>query len=212
MTFKLAVTGSLVLLTGCSTADYYEITYATKPEGASIVCNGVDRGYSPVDLKYKLDEKDRAYGSFITRPCKAVWSSGASRNYDNRYDLDEFPHGVITTITRRSGEGLEQDRDFAYRLKQVRSLTGGDTVPDEYQIFLETGNEDYIPISNPSGFNDLIQVDSNLFYDVDSGSYTASPDPFLAPHIDPHVLPHTVPHVDPHWAPHNLPHILPHLK
>lgn len=199
-------------LSACVTDNYYEITYRTKPEGASIVCGGQDKGYSPVELTYELSEEIKSEGILRTRLCEAVWHSGVTREFSNTTDLSEFPNGVIRTLPRPSEKGYQQDVAFETRLQQIRQYTDdskGLSVSE--QSYLDNGNDTLPFISNSNGAGAFIPVQPNLLYDTNSGSYTTSSDPHVAPHSDPHVLPHVVPHVAPHWEPHNLPHLTPHL-
>lgn len=187
----------LVTLSGCTNS--YSITYATSPEGASIICGDQDRGRSPVELHYELDEQNKSDGMLKTRSCKAVWVSGASGWFSNKTDLNEFPNGIIRTLSRKaSHDGYEQDARFAMRIQQTQTISNsGINIPIEPENYSGSGNG-------------LIGVQPNLFYNLETGSYTTSPNPHIAPHQDPHILPHVVPHVAPHWEPHNLPHLLPH--
>ena len=210
---KIFLLTLLVAVSGCTSANRYGVTYQTKPEGASIICDGQDRGYSPVDLEYKLDEEHKSNGILYTRQCTAIWKSGYSSNFDTAINLNEFPNGLITTITRASGKGYKKDIEFASRIQQIRAVSdSGIGIPVEYENYLNTGEN--APLLNPiwQENNNFISVQPNLFYDVESSAYTTSPDPHVAPHVDPHVLPHLVPHVAPHWEPHSLPHLLPHLQ
>ena len=57
-------------LSGCASG--YSITYNTEPIGASIICNGQNKGYSPVTLNYSPDENDKENGIFTTVQCGAI--------------------------------------------------------------------------------------------------------------------------------------------
>jgi hypothetical protein len=106
-------------LSGCASG--YNITYNTEPRGASIICNGTNRGYSPVTLNYSPDENQKKYGSINTIPCTAIWSSGARKNYSNTWDLNKFPDGVTQTLERPNIEGYSQDAGFALQLRQTEA-------------------------------------------------------------------------------------------
>jgi len=201
----------LPALSACVSNNYYDITYKTEPEGASIICDENNRGYSPVKLQYWLDEGSKSDGVLRTHSCKAIWQSGHSSIFDNTYDLNKYPNGVITTITRGSGKGYDQDVKFAARISLIRALTGnGNKIPIEYEDYLSTGDYGLFPFDGIHSTGSFITVNPTLFYEVETGSYTTSTNPHIAPHSDPHVLPHLVPHVAPHWESHHLPHLLPH--
>lgn len=106
-------------LSGCS-ASGYKITYNTEPRGASIICNGTNKGYSPVTLYYSPDENNKKYGSMNTAPCTAIWSSGARENYSNTWDLNKFPDGVRRTLQRPNIEGYSQDANFALQVQNMQ--------------------------------------------------------------------------------------------
>lgn len=106
------------VLTGCASG--YKITYNTEPSGASVICGGINRGYSPVTLNYTPDENNKRTGSMKTVPCTAVWSSGARKYFSTAWDLNEFPEGVMQTLKRPNGEGYTQDAEFALKVEQMK--------------------------------------------------------------------------------------------
>jgi hypothetical protein len=106
-------------LSGCASG--YGITYNTEPIGATIICNGKNKGYSPVTLNYSPDEDDKKSGLFRTVPCGAIWSSGVTKGFDTTWDLNEFPDGVRQTLQRPSGEGYSQDAEFALKIQNMKS-------------------------------------------------------------------------------------------
>jgi hypothetical protein len=108
----------IFFLSGCSG---YPITYNTEPMGAAVICNGINKGYSPVRLNYSPEEDDRQSGFFSTVPCRAIWSSGVTKDFDNTWDLNEFPNGVRQTLQRPSGEGYSQDAEFALKIQNMES-------------------------------------------------------------------------------------------
>lgn len=107
-------------LSGCASSGY-SVTYNTEPSGASIICNGINKGYSPVRLNYSPDKEDKKHGSMNTVPCKAIWSSGASENFSNTWDLNKFPDGVRRTLTRPNVPGYSQDAEFALRVQNMKA-------------------------------------------------------------------------------------------
>ena len=105
---------------GCGN-NQYAIQYNTNPIGASIVCNGVSKGLSPLTLYYELDpEKLDKKGFVSVAPCKAVFVSGYEDYFQSRFDINRFPDGVQTTLTRPKGKGYKQD--MAFGVEHQRTL------------------------------------------------------------------------------------------
>lgn len=107
-------------LSGCASSGY-EITYNTEPRGAAIICDGTNEGYSPVTLTYSPDENNKKYGTMKTRPCTAIWSSGARKVFSNTWDLNKFPDGVMQTLPRPDVAGYAQDAEFALKVQQMKN-------------------------------------------------------------------------------------------
>lgn len=107
-------------LSGCASSGY-RITYNTEPTGAAIICNGTNKGYSPVTLNYSPDEDNKKYGSMKTQPCTAIWSSGARENFSNTWDLNKFPDGVMQTLPRPNVPGYSQDANFALQVQSMKA-------------------------------------------------------------------------------------------
>ena len=61
MNFKVFISAFtlLVFLSGCS--NKYPITFDSMPQGASVVCNGTNWGYTPKTLYYTPSEKSNKY-------------------------------------------------------------------------------------------------------------------------------------------------------
>ncbi|TQR34688.1 hypothetical protein DMB92_01640 [Campylobacter sp. MIT 99-7217] len=98
----------------------YSVTYDTNPQGASIVCGGFHKGYSPYIAYY---DKKALEESPYTEPCEAVWFSGAKAKFDNYLgsDMTKYPNGVHITLRRPDVPGLEKDMQFALQVKQLQN-------------------------------------------------------------------------------------------
>jgi len=107
----------MFFISGC--ASKYSITYNTTPTGASVVCGGVNEGYSPVTLYYEPSPEQKDYGEMKTVSCYARWASGVSKNYSNTWDLNKFPDGVMQTLQRPDGDGYAIDSDFALKVQNM---------------------------------------------------------------------------------------------
>lgn len=102
---------------GCSSN--YAITYNSNPTGASVVCNGVHKGYTPTTLYYQ--PKNSENGTMRTISCTAQWISGVSKSYATEWDLNKFPNGVMQTLQRPHGNGYEKDAQFAIKVQNMKS-------------------------------------------------------------------------------------------
>lgn len=107
-------------LSGCASSGY-GITYHTEPSGASIICNGINKGYSPVRLYYSPGKDSKKNGSMNTKPCKAIWSSGATKNFSSTWDLKKFPDGVMQTLSRPNVAGYAQDAEFSLKVLSMKA-------------------------------------------------------------------------------------------
>lgn len=121
--WSLIGTIGIFIFSGCSRTNLYSITYNSSPEGASVICNGISKGYTPVSLEYDLDTRDedlKKTESLRTQLCSAKWISGITKNYSQTWDLKKFPNGVMQTLQRPDGEGYEKDAQFALQVQQMK--------------------------------------------------------------------------------------------
>lgn len=107
------------ILSGCSSK--YAITYNSNPTGASVVCSGINEGYTPKTLYYEPSSEQKKSGYMRTVPCTAYWVSGVRKDYSNTWDLNKFPDGVMQTLQRPSGEGYDKDAKFALQVQQMNA-------------------------------------------------------------------------------------------
>lgn len=103
-------------LSGCSSWSSYPVTYNSTPQSAMLVCNGQQKGYTPVTLNYQRSGIDSS-GDLFTEQCKAVWSSGAEQYYPLHYDTNQYPDGVMSTIPRPNVDGYSADASMDYQKK-----------------------------------------------------------------------------------------------
>lgn len=99
---------------GC--ASNYPVTFDSNPQGASLVCNGRNWGYTPTTLYYDKEVKKERYLSL--QSCSANWSSGARKSY-GQVQIQQFPDGVQQTLQRPDGPGFQQDAEFALKVQQL---------------------------------------------------------------------------------------------
>lgn len=138
---KITILGIVLMVSGCSTIDealfgtesdyvskYYYVTYDSTPQGANLICDGRDRGYTPVSLSYEIFPEDREVGYLDIDVCRLIWSSGATvgpKGSDtDRVDLNRFPKGLRFTRARPNdgdAEGLEKDFAFALKVKEFKA-------------------------------------------------------------------------------------------
>lgn len=100
--------------TGC--ASKYPVTFDSYPQGATLVCNGTNWGYTPVTLYYEEEVKKEHYLSL--QSCSANWASGAKEFY-GQVPIQQFPNGVQQTLQRPDTPGFQQDAEFALKVQQL---------------------------------------------------------------------------------------------
>ncbi|MBM3074234.1 hypothetical protein GF617_24130 [Lelliottia sp. RWM.1] len=112
---KLSYVMFVVLLTGCASSGYL-VQYDSTPQSAMVVCNGVQKGYTPLDLYYP---KSAIYGNgyLSTEPCKAVWTSGTTAAYRQQITTSDYPDGIKLTVERPSTDGYSADASADYQMK-----------------------------------------------------------------------------------------------
>lgn len=103
---------------GCASTKY-AITYNSEPPGAAVICNGINRGYTPTTLHYETQDHNKSTGVMNPAPCRAQWSSGASTEYSRTFSMNEFPNGVMQTLQRPNVPGYQQDAEFALKVQQM---------------------------------------------------------------------------------------------
>ncbi|MEQ5803042.1 hypothetical protein [Halomonas sp. H10-9-1] len=99
---------------GCATK--YPVTFDSYPQGATLICNGTNWGYTPKTLYYDSEVKQQNYLSL--RSCSANWSSGARELYGS-VSMQEFPDGVRQTLQRPDVPGFQQDAEFSLKVQQL---------------------------------------------------------------------------------------------
>jgi len=124
----LAIIASVVL-TGCG-ASMYPITLASNPQGAAVVCNGQDLGYTPTTGYFDKEELKKAnqtaYDFFGN--CSANWVSGAKANFADDRDksitmpqlIQHFSGSLTKTVQRPKTPGLDKDTQFALQVQQMK--------------------------------------------------------------------------------------------
>lgn len=110
----LVFLGMSSFLTGCSSQ--YPVTFNSNPQSAMVVCNGLQRGYTPLTLYYQRTDIDSS-GDLHTEACKAVWVSGAEAAFVYHFDTNQYPDGVMETVQRPQSEGYSADASMDYQKK-----------------------------------------------------------------------------------------------
>lgn len=146
---------------GC--ASKYAITYNSEPAGATVICNGINQGYTPVTLYYELNENNKKQKLLHTAPCTAIWSSGVKSVFCNTWDLNKFPDGVMQTLPRPTGEGYSQDAEFALKLQQMRNAQSAANAR-AFAKSAEDFNKSMQNLNQSMQYNyQLQQLNNNLF-------------------------------------------------
>lgn len=104
-----------VVSVGCS-SQQYPVTFDSYPQGATLVCNGTNWGYTPKTLYYDKEVQKERYLSL--QSCSANWSSGARESY-GQISIQHFPDGVRQTLQRPDVPGFQQDAEFALKVQQL---------------------------------------------------------------------------------------------
>jgi hypothetical protein len=109
--FKVIIIGSLgiVILSGCS--NKYPVTFDSTPQGALLVCDGKNWGYTPQTLY--IDREQLKGKSSLPVNCSANWVSGVIKNYPTSIPLDKYPNGASANAQRPIGDNYATDAQFA---------------------------------------------------------------------------------------------------
>lgn len=119
-TLKVILSLSVLIgLTSCASGSrQYRVTFDSTPQGASLICNGKNWGYTPITLYY--DEKVKTQPSLNVSNCSANWSSGARQNYPS--NLTIYPQGGTNiALPRPNVPGYSQDAEFALRVQNMKA-------------------------------------------------------------------------------------------
>ena len=124
------IIGISLVLTGCLTtgkfpnADLfrssgYAVTYQSFPESATVVCDGITKGQTPVTVIYPLDKGAFNSGdSLKIDRCQAVWMSGASQEYPTSIVVNmQQRHTTLGAERPKNSAGLQQDMAFDHQQK-----------------------------------------------------------------------------------------------
>jgi hypothetical protein len=117
---SLAAVAVLALVTGCVAPvrpSSAQLTYETKPEGATLYEGGVSIGVAPVTRTYNSDGKSPQ----ITTPeVTAVWPSGAKTGFYTVLDIGADRQTVLERPAK--APNLQADLDNAAKLTAERDL------------------------------------------------------------------------------------------
>jgi len=119
-TLKVILSLSVLIgLTSCASGSrQYRVTFDSTPQGASLICNGKNWGYTPITLYY--DEKVKTQPSLNVSNCSANWSSGARQNYPS--NLTIYPQGGTNiALPRPNVAGYAQDANFALQVQSMKA-------------------------------------------------------------------------------------------
>lgn len=104
-------------LSGCASPQYV-VKFDSTPQGASLVCGGKNYGYTPVVLHYNTQDIEAK--KINIGHCKAIWSSGVTRQYPDK--LNTYQSGsTIVTLPRPKADGYAQDAEFELKVKNLKA-------------------------------------------------------------------------------------------
>lgn len=111
---KVTCVCSFMMMTGCSSG--YLVQYDSTPQSAMVVCNGSQKGFTPLNLYYPKSAID-GIGYLHTEECKAVWASGASAAFARHIPTTSYPDGIKYTVERPGTNGYSIDASADYQKK-----------------------------------------------------------------------------------------------
>ena len=116
-TLSMLICGASALSSGC-VSNQYVVTFDTNPQGATLVCDGVNYGYTPVRRYY--DKKNIASSTINISNCKATWASGATQSYPSNLVVNQSG-GTLITLPRPDVAGYSQDAEFALKVSNLKA-------------------------------------------------------------------------------------------
>jgi hypothetical protein len=111
---------ALLMLSGCASG--YPVTFDSNPQGATLICEGTNWGYTPRTLYYSAEQtrEIKQLEKVDLSACSANWISGARSNY-GIFSPRQFPNGVMQTVQRPNVRGLQQDAEFALKVQTMQA-------------------------------------------------------------------------------------------
>ena len=121
-----AILSISLVLTGCLAGNSspskplrsagYAVTYQSFPESATVVCNGISKGQTPVTVRYHAPQNLMEDQMLTIDRCKAVWMSGAEQYYPETIPVDFSLKGSTIGVERpKNVPGLQQDMAFDHQ-------------------------------------------------------------------------------------------------
>jgi hypothetical protein len=114
---KLSIAALALLLTACASLEGsilaklqtledsirgYRVQYDSIPVGATIECNGQNKGVAPFYKYYDLTTEQKKNNILSLDNCQALWPSGARTDVPSTIPLDQFPNFVHMLMERPS--------------------------------------------------------------------------------------------------------------
>lgn len=106
-----------IFLSGCASSQY-AVQFDSNPQGAMLVCNGKNWGYTPETL-YLPKKGLKGQSELNLSDCTATWISGAQNRYGT-VPLNQYPDSVRISAPRPAAPNLEQDMNFALKVQQFK--------------------------------------------------------------------------------------------
>jgi len=114
--FKLTlIILSIFVLSGC--ASKYQVTFDSNPQGAALICDGKNWGYTPVNLYY--DAKVKNSNTLDVSNCSANWISGYKKYYPSKMRIYQSG-GTVIAVSRPVDSDYEKDAQFALQVQQAK--------------------------------------------------------------------------------------------
>ena len=93
----------------------YSITFDTHPQGATLICNNKNLGYTPRTVSYLLYKSNYAE----IEQCKAVWASGYSASYSNYINSNTSNTNINLMLNRPTTDGYTNDVEAEIKVKEM---------------------------------------------------------------------------------------------
>ena len=121
----ILITISVLFFNGCASQNAdnnsgkYPVIFDSYPQGAALICNGKELGYTPKILYYENDFEGKEVINLSN--CSANWVSGARKDY-GIVDIKQSPEGAKQVLQRPDFPGYKKDAKFAFKERIKRSM------------------------------------------------------------------------------------------
>jgi hypothetical protein len=105
------------VMTTANSPHRYSVTFNTYPQGATLICNNKNIGYTPQKLSYLFNSN--SYSSNI-ESCSANWASGYSENYPTSISTNTSKTNINLLLQRPKTDDYNIDADFELKVQNMK--------------------------------------------------------------------------------------------